>query len=597
MGLNYWRMRFLLFLAMLCCIQLIGSGGESRVEQNITEYNNNREVFPHSYNRDSKLCSQLDSNLNFCSPWVYCDNGECKCGEIPYDIIQCSVHTPRTLSVLNSNCVTYNEKEELFEAGSCMYTDIVDLTNVEEVDLPLYTLPRNIAALNDFLCGQHFNRTGTLCGKCKEQHYPLVHSFDLKCIRCPDRKFNWWKFVLAVFLPLTIFYVLVFFLKLNTTSSQVYGFVIYSQIISAPPMMRLFLMDVRNQPVKIAFRSVQLVYGVWNLDFLRSFDLGICLQTTSLQTVALEYAVGIYPQLLLIPTYLLIQLHDRNFRLFMIIWRPFQKVINFIGRKWEIRSSLIDAFATFFLLSNLKFLSVAFDLLVPVQVYQLNSTGHLTHTWRLYYDATIPYFGPEHRPYAILAVTVLIIFAAIPTLLLILYPFRWFQKALNLFPFRWYILHTFMDSFQGCYKDGTEPGPRDYRWFASVNFLMGYLLMTIGALSTSTSFFALASIALISVAILFIAVQPFKQKVSHYTNIMAIVYLLLAVWYMCSAGIAISKWKGSPMVLALSVLPMITLAGIIPLLYMFFIIGRWIFSHRRFAREIFWGIHGYKRLA
>ena len=37
----------------------------------------------------------------------------------------------------------------------------------------------------------------------------------------------------------------------------------------------------------------------------------------------------------------------------------------------------------------------------------------------------------------------------------------------NIFPFRWYII-IFVDSFQDCFKDGTEPGTCDCRWFASL---------------------------------------------------------------------------------------------------------------------------------
>ena len=111
-----------------------------------------------------------------------------------------------------------------------------------------------------------------------------------------------------------------------------------------------------------------------------------------------------------------------------------------------------------FLLSNMKFLSVSFNLLAPVKIFQLNSTGHLAHSWRLYYDATVPYFGETHLPYVLLAIAVLTFFVILPTLLLIVYPFHWFQKLINVFPFRWCILHTFMDIFQGCYKDGTGQG-------------------------------------------------------------------------------------------------------------------------------------------
>jgi hypothetical protein len=53
----------------------------------------------------------------------------------------------------------------------------------------------------------------------------------------------------------------------------------------------------------------------------------------------------------------------------------------------------MDAFATTLLLINIKFQRVMFDLLAPVQVYHLNNTGHWTYSTRLFYDATVPYFG------------------------------------------------------------------------------------------------------------------------------------------------------------------------------------------------------------
>ena len=73
-----------------------------------------------------------------------------------------------------------------------------------------------------------------------------------------------------------------------------------------------------------------------------------------------------------------------------------------------VRTSVIDAFATFLVLSNVKLLSVSCDLLAAVKVYQLNSTGNLSYSWRVYYNASLPYFGEEHLPYAVLAIAVLL---------------------------------------------------------------------------------------------------------------------------------------------------------------------------------------------
>ena len=113
---------------------------------------------------------------------------------------------------------------------------------------------------------------------------------------------------------------------------------------------------------------------------------------------------------------------------------------------------------------------MSFDLLVPVRVYELHQ-DHYNYSLGLFYAADIEYFGSEHLPYGILAIIMCLFFVILPVATLALYPFGFFQRFLNLFPVRWCIfIHTFMDAFQGCYKDGTEPGTRDCRWFSSVYF-------------------------------------------------------------------------------------------------------------------------------
>ena len=83
--------------------------------------------------------------------------------------------------------------------------------------------------------------------------------------------------------------------------------------------------------------------------------------------------------LLVLVTYFLVVLHDRNFRPLVVIWKPFRGLFGLFQEKWDLRTSLIDAFATTFLLTNIKFQSVLFDLLTPVSVYHMNDTGNWTH--------------------------------------------------------------------------------------------------------------------------------------------------------------------------------------------------------------------------
>ena len=58
---------------------------------------------------------------------------------------------------------------------------------------------------------------------------------------------------------------------------------------------------------------------------------------------------------------------------------------------------------------------------MPTYIYQLGSDSY---TLGVYYTPTVEYFGHEHLPYALLALTLLALFVLIPLLTLLLYFFR-----------------------------------------------------------------------------------------------------------------------------------------------------------------------------
>ena len=542
------------------------------------------------YNSNFSYSCSSNGSTRLC---VFSDDGLSKCGDIPYNILQCS--SQGNISVLDCYCITYNEneKESQAEIGSCIY-NCFNVNKTDFSDSVYHMLLKNPSDSNKVICGKEFFRNGTLCGKCKDGYYPLVYSYNLTCVKCPQGRANWWKFVLSAFLPLTIFYFIVVFFKINITSSHLHGFIFYSQAISLPPMTRIILIGLRHRPNNLKFvKYIGSLYGIWNLDFFRTFDLGICLGTDTLQTLSLDIAVGIYPLLLMVLSYVLIDLYDRNFRLLVILWKPFLKFFSLFRRNWEIRTSVIDAFSTFFLLSNVKFLSVSFDLLVPVKVYQLSSFNGLNYTWRLYYDATVPHFGETHLPYAILAIMTLFVFVLTPVVLLLLYPFQWFQKLLNVIPFRWYILHTFMDSFYGCYKNGTEPGTHDCRWFASLFYIVRILMFLIGVFTLNAMYYIMGSMCLVLFATLMIIIRPFKSDLNHYTDINVIFILLLALWYVTVTGIDIVSVRKHEIIWIFYVFTLTF--GILPLLYISVIVLYWIFKHRKFGFELIRRMHALRQ--
>jgi hypothetical protein len=173
-------------------------------------------------------------------PLHCCEYEDCRCDDfLPGKILQCG-SKGGVLSVLNSYCLTLDEETDTFDVGQCLY-------NYNTRDFMYHDLPKVKSMLVDHMCSKEMelNRTGTLCGKCRDGYYPLAYSFSMECVPCPNGKSNWWKFVLAAFLPLTIFYLIILFFNINIVSSRFQGFLFYSQIISIPTFVRYLKFSYR----------------------------------------------------------------------------------------------------------------------------------------------------------------------------------------------------------------------------------------------------------------------------------------------------------------------------------------------------------------
>ena len=538
----------------------------------------------------SLSCSRR-SNRDHCS-WDICINESCKCGRIANDLMDCT--SDGHVSVLDCNCITYDEHSKV-EVGKCIYNC---MNHKEElIDTVYHEVPNNVSGLNELVCSK-FNRQGTLCGECKNGTFPLVYSFNLTCVSCPETTMNWVKYFSVAFIPLTVFYFSIVLFKINIASSHLYGFAFYSQVTTMPVMSRVIIIAAKGKArhMVLSAQVVSALYGIWNLDFFRLFELGICLRLNTLTTLSLDIAVAVYPILLMALSYILINLHDKNYRVLVIAWRPFRAFFSLFHRHWDIRTSLVDSFATFLVLSHVKIISAAYDLLTPVQVYNISSSGQVTR--KLYYDATVVYLGKEHIPYAVLAIVTLAVFVIIPALIFIAYPFRGFQKLLNALPARWHIFHIFMDSFQGCYKDGSEPGTRDHRWFASVFILFRLAMFVVTVFTANSIYFVFGSIALALLSISLLILQPYKAKFHHYLPIITIFLLLLGLYYVAISGIDLASIELHKM--TSFYLAVVLLVWCLPLLYISFLTLQWILARRKFGAELVrrWQArkNGYKQL-
>ena len=452
-----------------------------------------------------------------CPNWLFpirVDNSTaCKCGSDLGGVVKCNSKTQK-VKLLKCYCMSLGSPNASLIVGKCLYGCQLAKHSVDAY----YDVPTTVADV----CN-HFQRDGQLCGKCMDGFAPPVYSYNVSCVNCTEHSNNWAKYVSILFLPPTLLFLVVVIFRVSATSSQLNVFVILSQIISQPIVIRLVV--IHDPSLYLLYRIGMSFYGVWNLDFFRLLFSPFCLhpKMTTLQALALDYAIAVYPLLLIVVTYLFVEMHDHNFRILVWLWKPFHSCFAHFRREWNIRGSLINAFATFLLLSYVKFLYTSFSFLFPIHVYNIH--GKALSKLYLYYDGTVEYFGKEHLPFAILALVVLLLFNIFPMLLLVVYPCRCFQKCLNHYNIRCQALHTFMDVFQGCYKDGSN-GTRDCRWFAALYFIVRFAGLVIYA-SISTEFAVAPALLLFLVPVFLTAVfHPHKYHFYNFTDIFLLLVLL-----------------------------------------------------------------------
>ena len=511
-----------------------------------------------------------------CPTWMTKTNTSdeaCQCGEIVHAAVKCD-STQQQAYILDCYCMTYDETDGAV-VGKCFYRCAASHSKVDTI---YHLLPKDPSHLNEEQCG-YLNRDGRLCGSCKKGYSPLVYSYDLHCKNCTGGNYNWVKFVAAAFGPLTLFYLFVVVFQCNANSPVLYGFFNVVQAITAPAHLKVMLTytESRVHPgTGMALKLLMMLYGITNLDFFRTLYTDICLDITPLQRLALGYAVAFYPLVLIFISCVLITIHSRGIRLVVWLWKPFDYCLNCIRKQWQQQTSMIEVIATFLLLSYIKILNVTADLLLFTRVYNVNGTQIGIF---LYYDASVEYFGKEHLPYAITAIFVLFTFVSLPVVLLFLYPFKCFQQFLSCTKLRSRVLYTFIDSFQGCYKDGTEPGTRDCRYFSALVFLMRFIYWFIYGVTLNATFYALGLLAILGFSMLYTIFRPYKAKFGVYNTVETCMLLLLAMLHAAVLCINMSFTK-SPQFVTLALWFSFTLTCV-PLFYIITVTFIWIFKQTK----------------
>lgn len=509
------------------------------------------------------------SDKGDCPTWMYPVNtsnntSQCTCGiSHHYDII-CD-NSRKELQIIDGLVMTYDEETNKVIAGYTLFG--LTKKSPKRRDEVYRKVPLNNTLLNNDMC-YRFHREGQLCGACREDHNPQIYTFDFSCKRCSNSGNNWIRLISLAFGPITLFYIFAVLFKFNANSPKIHAYVLVAHLIYSPQIVRFYSVQYHRTFVDKVFI---FTYGIWNFDFLSVFDSKLCTPLTTLQALALGYVTPCYALLLMIVTYTIIELHSKGCKVMVLLSSIFKKCAHRLNMPSNDKSSIIDVFATFLLLSYNRILSTHVDLLLYVEPFDLTGTKIGKY---LYYDPTVKYFGREHLPYGILAVFIFILCSLLPLLLLFFYPMKCFQKCLNRLKLNWYGLCIFVDSFAGCYKDGTEPGTRDCRYFAALFLLLRISTYVVLSILPPTYAIAINGILMMLFMALFIACQPYKARFAAYNWITGIMLALTSATYMALLGVLLSQIKTlSYTRFSLLVLFMVMF---IPQLYIYAITLRWL---------------------
>lgn len=430
-------------------------------------------------------------------------------------------------------------------------------------------LPQNISNLTTFFCSDIY-RQDFLCAKCQDGCGIAIYTYyGLPCApQCSDYGIPLYLLLEIGFS--TLFFSIIFAIRMSAHSSKWISYLFYSQVIASvihnnPVIFSGFAQCGHYVPI-----ILQSVYGIWGMDFLRLIIPKFCVSQniTTLAAMSCGYISALWPVILILLVSLAMQLHQRNFKVAVYSWHIINKVSCSRIQRWFAGTNLVHTFSTFFILSYLK--------AVFVSVYLLNATSHLSFVSengtyiskngkRSSADPTIPYFSPRHLPYAALALGVLFVLGVLLPLVLVLYPTRCSSRLFGRGTARrcWNAAKTFIETFQGSYKDGTK-GTRDYRAVPALYLVMRVVIgitYAIFEVGTSTIQYPIVAALFMIMAAFFGLAKPYKQRRHNLLDVLINALLAIQTLYLY---IFHSVWSYDPTslhtVVYLAFLPMIAAA-------------------------------------
>ena len=408
------------------------------------------------------------------------------------------------------------------------------------IHLRVYTRIDNLQ--KDLMCRGN-NRKGYLCGKCRSNYGPSAYS--PKCCKCNLPVASAIARYLTIkLLPVAILFLVIMTFRINLTNGPMLGYILFCQLHAilargVAAMYKTLVIQPRGN-----ITNVFLFFSaIWNLDFLEVTSIipPFCISDKlwDFDVLLLNFISVLFPLFLLVITYVLIELHARDFKLVVYCWKPFHPCFVNIRKRWSTSDSVIHAFASLMFLSFTSLSFNAYQLLSSTNVYRVNDSEPV-HKNVLYNHPGIHVFTPKYIYYPITAVVLLFFLGILPSLLLILYPIRLFRERLQRCCSQRFVvtLNTFVETFQGAFKDGSN-GTRDLRMVPGILSCLILSLTIFSCLPLGNGyrnyFFATFLVGLALLSVLSAYIRPCKSSIANLSltfhfMVMAFGALLVTFW-------------------------------------------------------------------
>lgn len=425
------------------------------------------------------------------------------------------------------HCLTFEEGKGISTARCPYFQQTEHITT----KLGYIVLPRNISKLNDYMC-KSMNRKGFLCKDCIDGFGPSVTSVGYICSNCSTIWYGIPLFLLVELLPVTAFYILILVLPIRLTTSPMTCFIMYSQFIVLEIIIERKLPVDLFPPTNPLLRVVLVVYGIWNLDFFRYVLPPFCVNS-NLQLVhiyLLGYVSIIFPILLIVISWICVEIHDHNCQPLVCLCKPLHRVFIKVQRVIKVKHDIIDVFAAFMVLSYSKMVYQSYALMKCTTISNCSSEYETTQDHVMMLDMNIRCGSAEHVLIAIPVLITAFVLSVIPMIILAFYPVKIFRKCMAKFKLNKLALLAFIERFHGCYKDGLN-GSRDMRSFSGFYFLLRCLLPALAAILHKILYKAHVHIwefrgVLFSIAALLTAYsQPYKEKYMNVLDTLLLAHL------------------------------------------------------------------------